>query len=299
MSKNRKRQSRRRLLNRTSRTKATAAALVAGRKKGGPKKLDLNNAAHRRLFEELILPILKNPYLKILGKMAESTGLLKPQGEIREIIFVPEAVMYYGFAHLPTKSDPEGRMVSLLPERPDPNHLQHGAYLFLPRAGQDETRLARPENDLHFSQAQDIYADSGQKGIAPQIVLDVLLMHSNMTRIWLAIDPDDNLDIQFRALKKWLSSTKRSLFNRKGKTLHTAREAPRDTLIFTLKESAGWSVQDIAVNVFDKEYEETHLDPLDAERLRKAGHPLENRVNQSLLNTRKALKSIGLYPPKK
>jgi len=234
---------------------------------------------------EAFRPLIESPFFPILQKMSRSKGVLRNVEGSDRIIFIPEAILTYGFAHLPSESDPKGRQFEQLPATPSIGHRNFGAYLFLHQRSPEKRSHLRPEQDPAFLEAQQIYRESDKKGIAPHHLLRVLLMESGIERFWVELDPCEDLDAQVARFKRWFGRAQRALYGRAGKKPYPRSEAPRDTLIYTLKESAGLRIRAIVERIFQEV-----LSPQSLESL-------ELRVSQSLWSTRTALRQAGLSPP--
>ena len=190
-------------------------------------------------FEELARSLAENPFFRTMDKMNQSKGVLQRLKESGQVIFIPDAVLYYGFAHLPTKSDPEGKLFEKLPPEPPPAHRSVGAYLFTPERPSNGETIPRSEDDPLYRQAEQVYDKSRCKGLAPSEVLNALIMASGIEKVWLEIDPQQDLNAQMAQLRRWLGKVPRQLYRRSGSRRHAKRNAPRDTLIYILSTSAG------------------------------------------------------------
>ena len=238
----------------------------------------------QQLFE-VLRPLIESPQFPILKKMGKSKGVLRNAEDSDRVMFIPEAVIEYGFAHLPSKEDPEGRQFQCLPSIPNADLRDFGSYLFL-RAGSTipASRLL-PELDPAFLEAQRVYEESDRNGIPPARVLRVLLMETGIDQFWVEVDPAEDMDAQLAEFKRWLGRIERSLYGRVGKKRYPKREAPRDTLIYTLKESTDLGYREIAERAFAELFPLQICDSLVA------------RVAQSLSTTRHALRQAGLPSP--
>ena len=123
-------------------------------------------------------------------------------------------------------------------------------------------------------------------GLDPVRVLDALLLQLPSDTLWIEIDPEEDPAVQAAELRKWLLQLKRRNFHWPGKRMLPKPEAPRDTLIFTLKESAKKKTIEIARKIYPDEFS-PHTGP-----------DLDDRVRTCLKRVRAALRAVGLLPPR-
>lgn len=251
---------------------------------------------HEAKLWETIQSVVESPRFKVFRKMMESRGVLDSLPAEHNVFFVPEAVLDYGFAHLPTQSDPEGKLVQQLPAIPSGNPTALGAYLYFPKNGDRRLSVVNPEMDPAYVLARQVYEQYKPRGIDPAEVLRAVRMDAGIETVWLAIDTAIDLKAQVAELKRWLGRTQRALYGRPGARRASVPNAPRSVLIFTLSASAHMKVREIARVVYPKEaagLEDAHA----ARQRRAAGDPLEARVRQTLKEVGRALKGVSLEVP--
>lgn len=214
---------------------------------------------------------ISSPYGRVISKMNSSRGVLHVLDGSERVLFVPEAVKVYGFAHLPTRSDPDGRLHEELPAKPDRFGSLTGSYLFL--KDPSEGRTVDPRYSAFMVTAKETYEIYGRKGYSPAYILAVLTRDSGMEEIWVEVNPNEDLDTQFKQFKKRLTKIEKSIHGSKGAKRSKRREVARDTLMQVMK-FAGFSIRDIALRTYGRTSES-----------------LEQQVIQSLHRTREALKA--------
>jgi hypothetical protein len=219
----------------------------------------------------------ESPVIPIIQKMNDSKGLMKGMKSAESVMFIPNAVLFYGFGHVPSESDPEGKQFEKLEQPPSKGQLETGTYLFTPPSDTKKHPASTQANDDYLAQARSHYHG---KGIHPDMVFETLMMTPGLGDVWVALNVDEDIIPQFKSFQKWLNAFRRELHRRPGKRGYDKREAARDTLIFTLKESGGLKSREIAKQLFDV-YSKQNASELDA------------RVRQSLTRTRTALKAAG------
>jgi len=230
---------------------------------------------------EAIRTLTESPLFPILMKMHQSKGLLKGMEAAESIMFVPDAVLNYGFGHVPTDTDPEGKLFEQLEQPPSRRQLEAGTYLYSQSlSGAPKSKKKTSRADSQVTEAEHVHTMSGQEGLDPRLVYDALMMTPNIDYVWVSVDLEEDIDEQFNDFRKWLKAFRRELHRRPGKRGYNKREAPRDTLIYTLKESLGLKSREIAERIFP-EYSERNA------------YELDGRVRQSLRRTRAALKAAG------
>jgi len=216
-----------------------------------------------------------------MQKMGESKGRMVHLDSGKNVYFIPEAVLYYGFAHLPSQSDPEGRLFERLPQPPRKVHLEHGTYVVMSDPTTRKPQGLRGSQDPQLREAKEVYSSCGSSGLDPQTVIEALVMAHVLEKVWFEVDLERDLKKQFASLSRWLEGLRREIYRRPGQKTYRRREAARDTLIYTLKSSKQLSARDIAKQVFSREFST------------ETSRSLEERVRQSLRRTRKALKAAG------
>ena len=220
-----------------------------------------------------------NPIVK---KMGRSKGVFQGTGVAKDVTFIPDAVLYYGFGHFPSDDDPEGQQVAGLPKAPFSLWQFLGRHLITLRPEEDYKRGGSPYEDALFLEAKKIYEEAGKKGVDPGIVLSILLLSLGAEKLFFQIDPEKPLRPQFRCVESWLNRARREIHKEAVKKAHTRQEAVRDTLIFTLRHSQGLPTMEIARRVFTREFDNS------------TAEALHSRVRTSLSRKEAVLKAAGI-----
>jgi hypothetical protein len=219
-----------------------------------------------------------DPIFLALAKRLNSKGAFQGDSDAEHILFIPSAVLLYGFAHIPTRDDPQGRLFSRLPAVPEDAFLKMGYYIYTTEVAEGASFEDQPEVSL----ATRIYRESGRIGHDPQLVHATLRRQLEPERFLLELDASLDLDKQFKEFRAWARRLGGRRYGQRTASFRPKREAARDTLIYTFKNALGCSVKEIAQRVF-------HRDPTDREFA-----SLEQRVRTSLSRTEKALTRAGL-----
>jgi hypothetical protein len=223
-----------------------------------------------------------NPIVK---KMRRSKGVFERTAVAEDLIFVPDAVLYYGFGHLPSDDDPEGQQVAGLPKTPLPLWQFLGRHLVTLKPEASLTGGASPFEDPILQEAKKVYEENGRKGVDPGIVLGILLLSLGAAGLYFQIDPEEPLQTQFRRIESWLNRARREIHGQAATKARARREASRDTLAFTLRYSRGLATKDIAKYLIEKKFDRSSEDSVHA------------RVRTSLSRMRPVLKMAGIGIP--
>lgn len=227
--------------------------------------------------------VARYPVFLASEKMRLSKGVLKDLKASEEIYFIPDGVLTYGFAHLPTASDPDGTLFKKLPTKTNPKFWRNGAFLFSPKTR--AKKITKLHGNRDMVRAREVFTKHGEKGLAPDLVLASLLRIPMFGRVWVDLDPEEDLTPQIEELRDWLRRVRKEMYGRPTGREHAKTEPTRDTLIYTLREASRLPVREIAKTLFEKEYSE------------QSAESLESRVKTSLKRTRDTLKAAGLLSP--
>lgn len=220
----------------------------------------------------------------ICKKMAASKGGLEETTIADNLLFIPDAVLYYGFGHLPSDDDPEGKQARALPKIPYPVWQFVGKYLWFPPGG-----LAQPpkpaKREKNLDEALQVYEDSRRKGLDPREIMRVLAPEPVPLTIFVKIDTDADIDAQIKKFKEWNRKAQGEIGKHSAAVKRRHAEAARDTLIFTLRYTAGLQTRHIAKSLFRRELSPENPDSPD------------DRVRQVLTRIKKALLAAGMSIP--
>ena len=196
----------------------------------------------------------QSPHARAMAKMAESKGIFEGNALADRVWHVPDAVLQYGFAHMPTKTDPEGQLYQELPPAPSMD-WSFGSYLFFPEEEAPATSL-KPKDRRFYHEAEAAFRSGTLEFPTPTEVLRVLVMEPLIDQVFVRMDPRRALKKQFAEFSAWYERARRSLYGKGGQRGHKKREPGRDTLIYILAESLDLSRRKIAEKVFSDESQE-------------------------------------------
>ncbi len=234
-------------------------------------------------MEHAMRTFMESPLGLTAAKMQASRGDLANSQIARDVLFIPEAVLIYGFGHVPAPWDPEGQHFKRLPSTPESNSLVTGMYL----VRMAKAQLARREEfQIHpqIERAMQVWETHGRRAPNPLVVLDVLRRQLPIDTLWIELDPEDDIDGQVAEFKNWLILSKTRHLNLLRKRILPTRKAARDTLVFILR-TTGMKTIDIAREVYPDRFSALTAPDLD------------DLIRTNLRRTRRSLKAAGVLPP--